>query len=219
VREESLKLPFAFDARSGAAKRRARQRRVLIPLAVVVLVGLAAGLTLALRPSGGPTGGPLSGPLGTARFSQYGFSMRYPRAWTRAGWSCQVFVGPTAIAVLTNAQPAPTCRETVDQGGDSFPPRQKLGPNVVSIALTNGTALPVKPQWNAHIRGWPATVARPVAHTSWWFTCPAGDPAESRTFLIGSRGLLGITVGICGPDLPAGNRAVNRILASLRITN
>jgi hypothetical protein len=89
---------------------------------------------------------------------------------------------------------------------------------VVSIALTNGTAIPVKPHWNAHIKGLPATIARPVAHADWWFTCPAGDPAESRTFLIGSRGLLGITVGICGPDLAAGNRAVNRVLANLRFT-
>lgn len=216
VRAESLKLPFAFDPRSGASKRRARQRRVLIPVAVVALVGLAAGLTLALRPSGGPTGGPLSGPLATARFSQYGFSVRYPRTWTRVGWSCQVFVGPDAIAVLTNNRPAPKCPGPVVQGGVSFPPHQQLGPNVVSISLTNGTAMPVKPHWNGHIKGWPATIARPVAHTDWWFTCPGGDSAESRSFLIGSPGLLGITAGICGPDLAAGNRALDRILASLR---
>jgi len=156
--------------------------------------------------------------MATARFSQYGLSLRYPKAWTRVGWSCEVFVGPTAIAVLTNAQPAPKCPGPLFQGGSSFPPRQKLGPNVVSISLTNGTALPVKPHWNGHIKGWPAVIARPVGHADWWFTCPAGDPAESRSFLIGSPGLLGVTVGICGPDLGAGNRAVNRLLTSLRFT-
>jgi hypothetical protein len=212
VGAESLKLPFAFDPRSRAAKR----RRVFVPLAVLVLVGLAAGLALVLRPSGGPTGGPLSGPLATARFSQYGFSVRYPRAWTRVDWSCEVFVGPTAIAVLTNAQPAPKCPGPLFQGGGSFPPRQQLGPNVVSISLTNGTALPVKPHWNGHIKGWPAVIAPPVLHTGWWFSCPGGVPAEYRTLLIGGGGLLGITAGICGPDLAAGNRAVNRIVASLR---
>jgi hypothetical protein len=158
--------------------------------------------------------------MAAARFSQYGFSVRYPRVWTRVDWSCHAFAGPTPIAVLTNAQPAPTCPGPIAQGGGvsfTFPPRQQLGANVVSISLTNGTAL-VKPHWNGHINGFPAVIAPIVRHSEWWFTCPAGESAESRSFLIGNRGRLGVLAGICGPDLAAGNRAVNRILTSLRFT-
>lgn len=46
------------------AKRRARQRRVLVALGVVLLAGVALGLTLALRsPGGGSSGSAPSGGL------------------------------------------------------------------------------------------------------------------------------------------------------------
>jgi len=55
--EQSPRFRFSLDPLIAEAKRRARQRRVLIAL-VVLLAGLVAGLTLALRaPGGGGSGG------------------------------------------------------------------------------------------------------------------------------------------------------------------
>src|SRR5437588_13133649 len=55
--EQSPRFRFSLDPLIAEAKRRARQRRVLISL-VVLLAGLVAGLTLALRaPGGGGSGG------------------------------------------------------------------------------------------------------------------------------------------------------------------
>jgi hypothetical protein len=51
--EHSSRFPVSLAPLIAEAKRRARQRRVLIALAVLLLAGLAAGLTLALRPPGG----------------------------------------------------------------------------------------------------------------------------------------------------------------------
>jgi hypothetical protein len=56
--EQSSRFPFSLAPLIAEAKRRARQRRVLIALAVLLLAGLAGGLTLALRsPGGGASGG------------------------------------------------------------------------------------------------------------------------------------------------------------------
>jgi hypothetical protein len=46
------RLPFSLDPLMAEAKRRARQRRMLIALAIL-LAGLAVGLTLAFRSPGG----------------------------------------------------------------------------------------------------------------------------------------------------------------------
>jgi hypothetical protein len=52
------RLPFALDPLIAEAKRRARQRRLLVCLGLGLLAALAAGLALALRqPGGGPSGG------------------------------------------------------------------------------------------------------------------------------------------------------------------
>jgi hypothetical protein len=56
--EHSSRFSFSLAPLIAEAKRRARQRRILIALAVLLLAGLAAGLTLALRsPTGGAGGG------------------------------------------------------------------------------------------------------------------------------------------------------------------
>ena len=50
------RLPFALDPLIGEAKRRARQRRLLVALIAILVVVIAAGLTLGLRSSGGGPG-------------------------------------------------------------------------------------------------------------------------------------------------------------------
>jgi len=215
------RLPFAFDPVIGEAKRRARQRRVLITLAAIVVAGLAAGLTLVLRTGGGgpPSGGPLTGGLTTARYSD-GFSLRHPRSWTRVDWTCWRGGSITSpIGLLTNARPAPTCPGLTFQGGFSFPPRERLGTNTVMVFLANGGFMHgEKLRWNASIDGKPAHVWRPEYGPDVWpGTCPAGVPSEFRSVNIAAAlGVVGAT--ICGPNLAAGNAAFGRILGSLRFT-
>src|SRR5690349_11316413 len=98
------RLPFTFDPLIGAAKRRARQRRVIVALGLVLFAGLAAALTLALRSQGGGPlpGGPLTGSLTTARYPD-GFSLRYPRAWTREDWCWTAASITSPIGLITNA--------------------------------------------------------------------------------------------------------------------
>jgi hypothetical protein len=48
------RLPLALDPLMAEAKRRARQRRVLLALLALVIVGGVLGAVLATRPSGGP---------------------------------------------------------------------------------------------------------------------------------------------------------------------
>ena len=58
------RFPCSLDPLMAEAKRRARQRRALVALGVVLLAGLAVGLTLAYRsPGGGPSGGAANGRL------------------------------------------------------------------------------------------------------------------------------------------------------------
>jgi hypothetical protein len=220
MRALSLRLPFAFGPRTGAAENRARQKRVPIVLVVVLLVGLAAGLVLALRtPGGPPPGGPLTGKAVTARFRLYRFSLRYPGPWTLANWSCQPSNPEiTPIAVLTNAQPAPKCPGPTEYGGYSFPPRQQLGANTVSISLANGDLAPfAKLRWNARVDGRPARIERPASGRDPLVGCAGGNRHESRqVFIKAPHVLLNLGATICGPDLATGNAALNRILASIR---
>jgi len=51
------RFPFSLDPLMAEAKRRARQRRALVALGVVLLAGLAVGLTLALRNPGSGSDG------------------------------------------------------------------------------------------------------------------------------------------------------------------
>jgi hypothetical protein len=220
MRTQALKLPFALDRRTGEAKRQVKKRRTLVAFGAVVFVGLAVGLTLALRSQGGgPTGGPLTGHFATARYAQWGFSLRYPRTWTRVDWCWAGASITSPIGLLTNAEPAPTCPGPTVQGGSSFPPPEQLGSNVVSVFLANGGVLPgEKLRWNARVGGKPAHVARPYYRANVspsMVTCPAGVRREYRIVNIAAAlGVVGAT--ICGPNLAAGNAAVDRILASIR---
>src|SRR6476660_560900 len=100
------RLPFSLDPLMAEAKRRTRQRRVLIGLGVLLVAGLAAGLTFAFRSPGG--GSPNGGGLATASYSQLGFSLRYPAAWTRldcTNWVPGGISYGTPVSLLTSARP------------------------------------------------------------------------------------------------------------------
>ena len=61
------RLPWALDPLIAEAKRRARRRRLLVCLGLVLLAGIVVGLTVALRPSGGGPSGGFAAPTGAVR--------------------------------------------------------------------------------------------------------------------------------------------------------
>jgi hypothetical protein len=84
--EQSSRFPFSLYPLIAEAKRRARQRRVLIALAVLLLAGLAAGLTLALRSPGGSSGGARLGAfkgIGAAQRAQTAADVLPPKILAR----------------------------------------------------------------------------------------------------------------------------------------
>lgn len=216
------RLPPGVGHVIAAAKRAAKGRRSLAVLTGALLMGLVAALTFALgSPSGPLPGGPLTGPLATQRYLD-GFSLRYPKAWTPESWCWTGASITSPIGILTNARPAPNCTQPYGPGPPvTFPPREHLGPNTVSIYLASGGLFPgEKLHWNTRIGGKLAYIASPVsarAGVSGLVTCPAGVAAEYRIVHIAAvLGVVGAT--ICGPDLADGNAAVDRILASIRFT-
>lgn len=80
--EHLSRFPLSLDPLIAEAKRRARQRRLLVALLVLLLAGLAAGLTLAFGSQGaGPSGGHLAAfnGLSAARHAQAGANVLPPR--------------------------------------------------------------------------------------------------------------------------------------------
>lgn len=76
------RFPFSLDPLIAEAKRRARQRRGLMALLVLLLAGFAAGLTLAFGSRGaGPSGGHLGAfnGLSAAKRAQAGANVLPPR--------------------------------------------------------------------------------------------------------------------------------------------
>lgn len=61
------RLPYALDPLIAEAKRRARQRRLLIWLSLALLIALGVGLTVALPPSGGGSNGVSPAAAGSLR--------------------------------------------------------------------------------------------------------------------------------------------------------
>ena len=61
------RLPYALDPLIAEAKRRARQRRLLICLSLALLIAFGVGLTVELRPSGGGSNGVSPAAAGSLR--------------------------------------------------------------------------------------------------------------------------------------------------------
>jgi hypothetical protein len=225
------RLPFALDPLIAEAKRRARQRRMLIGLAVLLLAGLSAGLTFVFRSPGGSS--PHGGGLTSANYSSFGVSLRYPAAWTRL--HCVNWFGDgtgTPISLLTSAQPAPTCPRPFTES--TFPPPQRLRADGVMVFLFD-TEIPgyVRLKWNARVDHQPASVPLRTfgapkffrAHYLTGVYCPASVRREYRAAYVKRpqpRTIVeAFAIGalICGPDIAAGDAAVRNLVASMRVTN
>lgn len=198
------RLPFGLDPLIKEARRRARHRRTLIILAVLLL-GLAAGLTLALRSPGGPSG---PGALVRASYPKDGVSFRAPVNWTRL---------PCPGVVLTTGHPERSCW-----------PREPLGPDGVTLQVVS-SFLPVSQipgvqwaRWDERIAGHAAWAPRPVYDYDSWQSCPAAVRGKDYIAVIRSpldrfRAITARAV-VCGPNVAAGHATVERMLASLLFT-
>jgi hypothetical protein len=223
------RLPFAFDPLIGEAKRRMRQRRLLLAALALALAAGSAGATLALRGPAGP-----SNPLPTAghgwaeaNLLPQRVSLLYPFAWKRVNWSC--WDGPTSpFLLLTTVRPTPTC----DSG--SFPPQERLGRDGVAVWFEY-PAPPLNVMTvsnpNARIGGQPARITDPPLHGlggSQWVTCNRGAaparplgariqyPGFSGDGILLPRGVLFVGAVVCGPDYAKGDAAVRRMLGTIR---
>jgi len=78
---QASRLPFSLDRLIGEARRRARQRRFLVALVALLLVGIAAGLAIGLRSSGGGPGGRFVATAGSVRVGALRFTV--PRGFHR----------------------------------------------------------------------------------------------------------------------------------------
>jgi hypothetical protein len=199
------------------AKRRARQRRVLIVLVVLLAAGLAAGLVVSLRPpSGGSSGG-----LATANYSQYGVSLRYPSGLTAVP-ECGSLVDDRVGYV------SPIALITSERGVSSFchssipfewpPTAMLLGRSGLTVAVSQVRFWPrgYRPPWHGRFAAVPT--AYPAHLRS---GCSAGVRDETRSVAIRSpdRGkVVHVDAWICGPTFATGNTAFRQIVASIRFT-
>jgi hypothetical protein len=226
------RFPFSLDPLIAEAKRRARQRRTLIALALLLLAGLAAGLTFAFRSPGG--GSPNGGGLTSANYSQLGVSLRYPASWTRL--DCTTWLqgnAATPISLLTSAQPAPACPSARTP---EFPPPERLGPDGAVVFLSRGIFPASNPNLslggrpNASIDGRPAYISPPRFSALYFgasvlasVPCPAGVGREYRTAYVRRPGtantVFTIAALMCGPHLATADAAVRNLLASMRFAN
>ena len=90
------RLPFWVDPLIAEAKERARQRRLLIALAVLLLAGMAAGLTSAFRSPGGRS--PNGGGLASAHYPQGRASAN--QAQLERGGPVKLLPGPVSTNAL-----------------------------------------------------------------------------------------------------------------------
>ena len=200
------RLPFPLDPLIAEAKRRMRQRRLLLATLIVALAGIGAGATLALRGPGGSSPAPAGAGHGSAVANIGGFSLSYPVAWKRVEWNC--WDGPGSYLLLTTARPTPSC-------GSTLPPREQLGRN--GVAVWFGSAAPLRTnsmEWHvnpAPIGLWAGTER---------VTCASGAGTRRR---IGARlqhGPYAVIVGavVCGPHQGKSEDVLQRVLGNSYFT-
>jgi hypothetical protein len=226
------RLPFALDPLIGEAKRRARRRRVLGALAVLLAAGLAVGLTLALRsPGGRPSGG-----LAMARYPQDGVSFRYPSGLISVKQCGSFGSGTTGvvapIALVTTGQASTTCPSAIATPPE-WPPLGRLGTNGVRILLVRVEAWPsaYRPNWHGRLGTWRTAYYTewPKSHPTWG--CPLGVQHETRSAAIRRSDrpamlprrrppaeVVSVDALICGPRFATGRAAFRQIVGSIRFT-
>ena len=217
------RLPFALDPLMAGAKRRARQRRFLITVVVLALIGGAVGAFAAFRSPNGPMsslpaalGGGSAQTRGTvlADFPRLGLSFRYPAGWRRVDCPYTTLSGTSGVTDLTTAR----------QARCSQPVPRRTSANGVDV-LWQQAPLVVRRGGNARIGGQPAQVYVRPFHAS------RGSVAYGPTFCAaGAQRLIeaqinepttanyGFEMFAClrGPTLRQSQAAVGQMLASVR---
>ena len=182
---------------------------------LLVVVVLLAGTASAALASGSPV---------KARFTNYGFSVRYPSSLTRTNW-CWTGMHVFPIAVLTDAAP-PVCDPNANPM--TWPPAQPLGAGQMSVFFSlvapPGVRANLGGHWNARIGGRRARVSRPAYGDTYDLavTCPAGAQREFRDAGIlrphTSKELIEVLAVMCGPNLASADATFGRVLHSIRFT-
>jgi hypothetical protein len=218
-------LPFARDPLMAEAKRRARQRRFLIALVVLALIGGAAGAVAAFRSPGGPQsslpaalGGGSAQARGTvpAQFPRLGISFRYPAGWRRVDCSPAITnFGSRGVTYLTTARRA----------GCSPSASRRTSANGVAV-LWQQAGVVVRHGGNARIGGQPAQVYLQAVHAppgvALYGLAPCADSGGNR--LVEAQisqpatANYGFEMFAClgGPKIRRSEAAVGQMLASVR---
>jgi hypothetical protein len=219
------RLPFVLDPLMAEAKRRARQRRFLIALIVLALIGGAAGAFAAFRSPGGPPsslpaalGGGSAQTRGTvlAQLPRLGISFRYPAGWRRLHCSPAFTVsGTRGVTYLTTARRA----------GCSPSSRRRTSANGVAVLWQQAPVL-VRHGGNARIGGQPAQVyvraldlpTGVVLYGPAICTDSGGQRLIEAQINEPATASYGFEMFAClrGPKLRRSQAAVGRMLASVR---
>lgn len=200
------RLPISVDPLMAEAKRRMRQRRLLVGALIVALAAAVAGASLALRGPKGPAGAPAGSGHGLATANIGQLSMLYPAAWKQVNWNCWR-IGVGSYLLFTTARPTPTC-------GGTLPPPEQLGRD--GVAVWFGTAGPLRRNVSRQLVANPKPIG--VYAGTKRVTCAAGAGPRRR---LGARlqgGSFDVVVGavVCGPDYERDQGALERMLASAR---
>jgi len=197
-------LPFSLDPVIAEAKRRMRQRRLLVA-GLVVALAVVAGATLALRGPGGSSPGSAGAGHGSAVANINGLSLSYPAAWKRVEWNC--WSGLSNYLLLTTARPTPTC-------GAALPPPERLERD--GVAVWFGTAAPLRGRVNPSIvwRLNPAPIGLWAGTDR--VTCAPGAGAPWRLGTRLQHGLYAVigAAVICGPHYGRNKATLQRVLGS-----
>lgn len=200
------RLPVSLDPLIAEAKRRARERRLLLGALIVALAAIGAGTTLALRGPGGPRPTPAGADHGSAVADIGGLSISYPAAWRRVEWNC--WNGPGSYLLLTTARPTPRC-------GSTLPPPERLGRD--GVAVWFGSTAPLRTNsivWEVNpppIGLWAGTKRVTCARG-------AGQPWRLGSHL--QHGSYAVAVGavVCGPHQGHSEEVLQRVLGNSYFT-
>lgn len=194
-----------------------------VATAVVLTVGTTATVTFA-------AGSPHSR-MEKASYRAFGFSFRYPSAWTRVD-ACLKAPEMSPVTVVSTKPLKPFCDDTGLGVKQAFPPTGKLGKDGVAMWWSAGFA-PAQGRPNrvntitapnARIDGHRARIIDPWGSLLRLKQRPRCGATGGRARAIGARiqgspgGTVLVAAIICGPNYAAGDKLVRRILGSIHFT-